>query len=197
MKYYIIIFSLLFVGCESTPTTEQTTEKKPQINYYELGKEITVVAQAELLKNVKAGLKKGGPAYAIEYCNIHATPLTDSISKIYNCRISRVAIKSRNPMNAAQGREEKILLNNFLESSLDGNKLRDTLIAENGELLYYRPIMIGMEACLKCHGQIGTDINNETMLVLTDHYPEDKATNYRMGEFRGVWKVNFPMSLDN
>ncbi len=146
---------------------------------------------------MKAGLKKGGPAHAIEYCNIHATPLTDSISKIYNCRISRVTIKSRNAMNAAKGIEEKILLNNFLESSVEGKKLQDTLIAEKGELLYYRPIMIGMEACLKCHGQVGKDISNETMLALIKLYPEDKATNYRMGEFRGVWKINFPMSRDN
>ena len=57
-------------------------------------------------------------------------------------------------------------------------------------------IFLGMETCLKCHGRVGHEIANETYAVISKLYPEDKATNYRLGDFRGAWKVRFPMNIE-
>jgi len=197
MRNFYLIITLVLLACQPSSPTDEKKDEKPKFDYYAQGKEIASLTQSELQKNLKAALQEGGPIHAIKYCNINVTPLMDSLSKFLSYDIKRISLKNRNPKNAAVGVQEKILLNNFLESSLEGKFLRDTLIAFEGALMYYRPIMIGMEACLKCHGRVGKDINTETMLALIDLYPEDKATNYRMGEFRGVWKVIFPMSLDN
>ncbi len=176
---------------KKTESPAKVEPEKPSIDFRNMGHEITTLAQAELLKNVKSAIAEGGPSYAIEYCNVHATPLTDSISDKHNCTVSRVSIKNRNPKNKAIGREENILMNTFLESSLDGGQLKDTLIENDLMAIYYRPIMIGMPACLKCHGKKGDDIDEETLAAINQMYPDDKATNYRMGEFRGAWKVVF------
>jgi len=194
MRNLTFFIALLLFGCQST--TEKTSKEKPKFDYYAQGKVITSLAQAELQKNLKKAMKEGGPVHAIEFCNINATHLTDSVSNIFDVEVQRISLKNRNLNNAAIGPKEKILLNNFLESSLESTGLRDTLIAFEGKLLYYRPIMIGMEACLKCHGQKGKNIDNETIIALNKLYPKDKATNYRMGEFRGVWKVTFS-NLEN
>ena len=186
----ILVLSCLSTACNTS--SEQSTEKaEPKIDFLEYGKEISAIAQAELMKNVKNALEQGGPANAIEHCNIHATPISDSIASKFDVKIQRLSLKYRNPANAPATVEDKILLNDYLEKLNEGGIIRDTLIKSNDQISYYRPIIISMEACLKCHGQPGEEINNETMIALNKLYPEDRATNYRMGEFRGAWKIIF------
>ena len=183
---------ILALSCNGpTAVDSSASVKENEIDLLEYGKEITALAQAELLKNVKAALEKGGPAYAIEYCNIHATPLSDSISDHFEVSLKRLSLKYRNPENAPQSKEDKLLLNNYLERLNEGETVTDTLIRLGQQQIYYRPIMIGMEACLKCHGQPGHDIDSATQSTLYRLYPEDRAYNYRLGEFRGTWKVSF------
>jgi len=183
---------LIFFACQE-PVQKQADPEPvdPPIDYYNMGKEISGIAQAELLKNVKSALEKEGPAYAIKYCNIHAIPILDSLSNHFNCDIQRISTKNRNLDNAPSSTEESMLLNAFIESSLDGQSIKDTLISKEGNIVYYLPIMMGMEACLKCHGQIKEDISDETLTAIYTLYPNDKATNYRMGDFRGAWKISF------
>ena len=195
--WYFLIFIIPAMACQSGGSVEKNKSEGPKINYYELGQEITAIAQAELMKNVQAAMEEGGPVHAIKFCNVHATPLSDSLSRTFNVEIGRVSLKNRNPLNKMADTEEALLLNGMLEASVEGMDFGDTVVASNGKLLYYRPIYIGIEACLKCHGQIGQDIEVKTMQALNELYPEDKATNYRMGEFRGVWKISFPLSMDN
>ena len=179
------------IGCAGSTEKEVSSNEGPKIDYYKLGQEISSAAQTELLNHVKSALEKGGPVHAIKYCNVHASPLTDSLSQLYNCEISRVALKNRSPHNTPKNIEEKMLLNNMLEASLEGSMVNDTLVVNDGNLVYYKAIYIGMETCLKCHGQKGADIDNETVVALNELYPNDIATNYRMGEFRGSWKISF------
>ena len=195
MKYLKLALILALFSCGEEASVKKDDDvveiKIIKYDYKEMGLEITSLAQAELMKNVKSALMEGGPSHAIKFCNIHATPLTDSISEANNCRVSRISGKARNQKNKAVGREENILLNTYLETSLEGKKIKDTLVENDIMAIYYRPIIIGMKACLKCHGQKGDDISNETLATLSELYPDDKATNYRMGEFRGAWKVIF------
>ena len=193
MNRVLIIFIISILACQSPEVPNEKKVEKPRIDYYGEGKEMTALAQTEFMKNVKAAMDEGGPVHAINFCNIHATPLIDSISKSLNCQISRISLKNRNPENHPTSTQEKILMNNYLERYLEGSSIRDTLVADQGKLIYYRPIVIAMEACLKCHGQVGSDISSETMTALNELYPEDKATNYRMGDFRGAWRVEFDL----
>ena len=139
---YTSLILLIFFSCqEPTPKNVTSVPIEPAVDYLEMGKEVSAIAQAELMKSVKAGLKKGGPAYAVEHCNIHATPLSDSLSKHFNCRIQRVSSKNRSLDNAPSTTEESLLLNAYLEASLDGLALKDTLISTANNIIYYRPII--------------------------------------------------------
>ena len=191
-----IWFSLSLIGLLMACHNDSSTSHEnfgTKINYYELGQEITSVAQNELMKKVKSAMEAGGPVGAIRYCNVNASPLVDSLSDAYNCSLQRVSLKNRSPRNATSNSNETLLLNKMLEASLDGSEVKDTIVAQQGNLIYYKAIFIGMETCLKCHGQIGKEISPETMKTILELYPDDKATNYRIGEFRGVWKLTFTL----
>ena len=190
----LICCLLLSSACQDMPAEDEAQEKEvivPEANYEKLGREISAISQGELMKNVKAALEEGGPVHAIKHCNIHAVPLTDSLAEVFHCKIERISLKNRNPNNYPKGKEEVLLLNHYLESYLDGSTIKDSMVKTENKVFYYRPIVVAMEACLKCHGQLKEDISPETSVALNELYPEDKATNYRLGDFRGSWKISF------
>jgi len=39
--------------------------------------------------------------------------------------------------------------------------------------------------------QKGTDIMEGTVAKIAEHYPNDKATGFNLGELRGMWKLEF------
>lgn len=48
-----------------------------------------------------------------------------------------------------------------------------------------------MPTCLKCHGNKATDIDVATQEIIDARYPNDLATDYKLGDFRGAWKITF------
>jgi len=44
---------------------------------------------------------------------------------------------------------------------------------------------------LQCHGEPGKDIQAENLTLLHQVYPDDKATGYKLGDLRGIWRVRF------
>ena len=71
-----------------------------------------------------------------------------------------------------------------------GNR-QDTLVEMNQKLVYYKTIKTAMPACLKCHGNAETEINQATSEKLQKLYPNDLATGYQLNDFRGLWKIQF------
>lgn len=179
---------IVLISCNSN----QNKKIAPEVysEYIETGNEISGQAQSVLLSNVSSAMQKGGPEYAIEFCNIQASPLIDSLSKANNCTISRVSAKNRNPDNALKNEKEERLWD-FYAASLNNGNASDTLIKQGKKLVYYKPIKTAMAACLKCHGTPGEDIQPATYQTILELYPNDKATGYDLNEFRGLWKIKF------
>ena len=150
------------------------------------GDSIANAMQEVLLQNVMTATKKGGPVYAVAFCNERAVSLTDSLSKVYSCQIQRISDKYRNPANKPNENDEAVLLK--LKSS---NPVKPFLVSENGQNIYYKPIKIAMPACLNCHGVEGKEITMETLAAIRKKYPDDMATGYKEGDFRGMWKITF------
>lgn len=177
----LLSISMVHSCNQSSETTKKVdTEQK---DYSLIGDSISMIAQQELLKNVGAAINKGGTEYAVEFCNVHALRLTDSISAANNILISRISDKNRNPSNKLNKNEKK-LFERFQKG------LKDTLIKENGDHVFYKAIYIGMTTCLKCHGS-NEDIDPETKSIISTKYPEDQAIGYKQGDFRGAWKLVF------
>lgn len=180
LKYLVIsIFSLL-ISCSSQidSTTYSDFQKK--------GNDISGKAQSTLLKNVGMAMQKGGPQYAVEFCNLEASSIIDSLNGISNSIISRVSIKNRNPKAGLNSELEKQLWEVFKKGNVT-----DTIVRTNSKLVFYKPIKIGLPACLKCHGNLESDINDVTHQKLKVLYPTDLATGYKLEDFRGLWKIEF------
>ncbi len=173
-----VIFGL--VACN------QKMDSETYAHFRSKGNEVTTLAQSTLLTNVGGAIQKGGPQYAVEFCNLNASGIIDSLNKVNDCTISRVSEKNRNPENDLKTKTEKILWNTF-----ENQNIKDTVLREDDKYVYYKRINTAMPACLKCHGNIKTDINPPTKKKLSGLYPEDLATGYKLNDFRGLWKVDF------
>jgi hypothetical protein len=186
--YFSILLIIVFVilSCSKTEDKDALNKK-----YLKKGDEITNLAQAELLKNVSHAMQKGGPVYAIEFCNVRALPLLDSLSGDNDYRIKRIALRYRNPEDKPQTETEKAQLAGYMNSLLEGTGPEPEVLLLDDRIEYYKPIMLGMDACLKCHGEPGTQIGEATLKKISELYPEDTATGFGMGDFRGAWKVTF------
>ena len=140
-----------------------------------------------LSSNLQQAMVDGGIENALDYCNLKAMPLTDSLSKHYNVTIKRVSNKARNPLNQASENEQKIL-NNYLESIEN----RKPIISknENANPTFYAPITT-KGLCLNCHGIVGETLLPENHEKIKTLYPKDQATGYKIDELRGMWSIEF------
>lgn len=172
------------------PKTGGKIDAEVYSRFQQAGNEISNTSQKVLLTNVAKAMQNGGPENAVSFCNLNASAITDSLNRVYNCEISRVSAKNRNPQNALQNKTDEEIWNFFSVHTSEAFP-RDTLVASKGEMIYYKPIKIGMETCLKCHGMPQQDIDSETYARLQKLYPNDLATGYRMNDFRGLWKIRF------
>ncbi|MCE4565319.1 DUF3365 domain-containing protein [Maribellus sp. CM-23] len=184
MKTILFAGILLLIGLVACQT-------KPGISpefYHKFQKEgdaITSQVQGVLLSNVAGAIQKGGTEHAVEFCNVKATSLVDSLSQAFSCNISRVSDKNRNPENALNKTEAE------LWKLFAKNTQADTLLEINNKITYYKRINTAMPACLKCHGDPANDINGATLEKIQTLYPQDLATGYKLNDFRGLWKVVF------
>ncbi|MFW5831841.1 MAG: c-type heme family protein [Prolixibacteraceae bacterium] len=194
MKNFILLVSLLVFPAVLISCNNKSEEKKiaPETysQYINKGADISTEAQAALLSNVSRAMQKGGPEYAVEFCNLQASSIVDSLNQLYNTEIGRVSAKNRNPQNDLKNDTEKELWN-IMAKKIKAGKAHDTLLVMNDNLVYYKPIKTAMPACLNCHGTAGENINPATFEKIQTLYPEDKATGYDLNEFRGLWKIRF------
>jgi hypothetical protein len=180
-NYFLItVFAVLLFSCKTKIDNAIYAE------FTQKGNEITNLAQSVLLANVSQAMQAGGPVYAVEFCNLKASSIIDSLNRVNNCEISRVSDKNRHPENNLKTAADKILWALF-----EAGSVTDTLIQENKKLVYYKPIKTAMPACLKCHGVPGSDIDEATTEKLLNLYPNDLANGYQLNDFRGLWKIEF------
>jgi cytochrome c553 len=163
---------------------------QPPVSPLEKGKSYALQTKSVLGKNLLNALNTNGPANALAFCNTHAIPLTDSMAMAQGVQIKRVSDFNRNPTNAANSIELQHIAK-MKDQLANGNKPQPQLMDNGATYTGYYPIMTN-DMCLKCHGTPETDINTETLAVLRERYPNDKATGYAANELRGIWVVDFP-----
>jgi hypothetical protein len=101
--------------------------------------------------------------------------------------IKRVSDKNRNPNNAANKKELEYIAS--AKQELKRNKNANPKVFEqNGKMIGYYPIITN-DMCLKCHGNIETDIETKTLTAIKKLYPNDKGTGYSNNELRGIWVI--------
>ena len=165
------------------------TAEAPQETYAKIGMEYALAAKGALGKNLMKAIQQNGPVGAVEFCNVKALPLTDSISVMKNAIINRVSDKPRNTDNAAN-KEELGYITYFKKLVAAGKQPKPIVKTENGEVDFYFPITTNA-MCLQCHGKPKEQIAPATLTALKNLYPKDKAVGYNENEVRGLWAINF------
>lgn len=185
-------------GCNNNNLSQNTeTEKaakadviklpETEINYLSEGKKIAGEAQAVLGKNLMNAINTRGTKYAVEFCNIEAIPLTDSMAKLLGASVKRVTDKPRNIKN--QANEAALMhIKNMKDEMGKGEMPKPAMVEINGKMVGYYAIVTNA-MCLKCHGVKGRNIEPETFKKISVLYPSDKATGYAANELRGMWVV--------
>lgn len=157
------------------------------------GDEISTEAQQQLITALQKAMDEKGIPGAVEFCNVQALPILQSVSEKHGVGIRRASNRYRNPKDKPTEEEMGIL--EAYEYNIENELPLDPSIQkfENGEVyLYTKAIKIPNGMCLSCHGEPGTDISAETQKALAALYPDDKATGHKIGDLRGMWSIRIP-----
>ena len=154
------------------------------------GAVVTKLSTKELGKALREEIKKGGLEYALDFCNLEAIKITDSLAKSNGVIIKRVAKKYRNPKNEVNDIESKIFKQYIMEWLTNKTLLPKLAINKKGHPVYYKPIIL-KHNCLVCHGKPRENIPENITSKLAELYPDDKPINFKNGHPRGRWPLTF------
>lgn len=154
--------------------------------YIQEGTQLAKKMYFEILSHLNKALDEKGPYEAVHYCNQNALPITDSLAKYYGIKAKRTSLKLRNPANAPDTLEKRIL-----EMYAQTQSKKPVIVSMQDSVKFFTPIFIA-KICLNCHGVPYQDIPDVTMIALNKWYPQDQAKNYELYDIRGMWSISFP-----
>ncbi|MDX1829425.1 MAG: DUF3365 domain-containing protein [Lutibacter sp.] len=187
-KFKHIIFSLFLVAITISCNKSLTPKEKEA--YLVKGKEISKESFKTLSGKLKEQLQKGGVVHAIPFCNSEALPITKELSKKFNVSIKRTSNKIRNIKNNSTARELEVV-EKFITLKENNKELAPIVeVGKNDKIHFYAPIIM-KNNCLVCHGTVGQEISVKNDSIIKLLYPNDKATNYKEGDVRGIWSITF------
>lgn len=195
MKINKILFAalgsvVLFTACSTTqPQTSNLDEKTEYELKQEAKKAIQSVA-GKLQMALYEKVKEGGITNAATFCSTNATSLAKEASKSLpkGIKLKRITDKPRNAMSMAN--EEQLAVFEEMKEKMENGEKFDMIVKQKSENHFqvYKPIKIS-GACLKCHGTEETR-NKEAYEIISKKYPNDKAIDYKLYDFRGAFLVD-------
>ncbi|WP_178984940.1 Tll0287-like domain-containing protein [Winogradskyella helgolandensis] len=168
---------------------KQTQTNFEDLPYGERGLKYALTTKAVLGKNLMGTIQKKGILEALNFCNLQAYPLTDSMSVVHNATIKRVTDKPRNPNNKANT-EELGYIRDFKEVIANNEEPKPIVKKMDDKVKVYYPITTN-NMCLQCHGKPNETVEASTLTRIKSLYPMDKALGYDINEVRGIWSITF------
>jgi len=146
-----------------------------------------------LVNEVTVAVAKGGATKAVDVCHLKALPLTGEIiaGMPRITAVKRTSQKLRNPANAPDEAEKLALAK--VEKELAAGRLPKVLVQRidlpggKPEWRVYRPVGIAPQ-CVTCHGP-RESLDAGLVARLAEKYPDDQATGYAAGQWRGLIRV--------
>jgi hypothetical protein len=155
---------------------------------------VTAEFMQTLKGELQAAMQSGGPVNAIEVCNKRAPEIAAGFSEKNGWMVARTSLKYRNPDNAPDAWERKVL-EQFEERKANGEDPKQMVHAEVVEdggtkkFRFMKAIPTG-PVCLACHGE---KIDAATEARIQELYPEDHARGFNEGDIRGAFTITQPM----
>ncbi|MCK6511713.1 DUF3365 domain-containing protein [Myxococcota bacterium] len=148
-----------------------------------------------MMRTLRQEMAGGSIEKAIQTCQKTAGHIERQFGKSHNATVQRISHRNRNPANLASSDEMKLIRQLKQKIAMDSPTLHTLLPSEDKKTkTVYLPILVAMPTCLKCHGSPTKDIEPETLALLKKYYPQDRATGFRIGDVRGMWKITFQKS---
>lgn len=180
----VIVMLLSISGCTKIEIKRRTETSRETVREF-----------AKSLKGALQGaMKAGGPLNAIGVCNVVAPEIAKEQSKKYGWQVRRTSLKPRNPANAPDEWEQRVLYS-FEKRKAAGEiaaKIEYAEVVDTGgkRQFRYMKAIPTVDICTKCHG---VDIAPEVIDHLDKLYPEDKARGFKPGDIRGAFSIIQPM----
>jgi len=147
-----------------------------------------------LMNEVTAAVAKSGATKAVDVCHLKALPLTGEIvsgmPRITG--VKRTSQKLRNTANAPDEAEKLALAH--VEKEIAAGRLPKVLVQRihqpggKPEWRVYRPVGVAPQ-CVTCHGP-RESLDPGLVARLAEKYPDDQATGYASGQWRGLIRVS-------
>jgi hypothetical protein len=146
----------------------------------------------QALQPFKAALKaeltralEVSPVTAIEVCSKRAPELARAHSQ-GGVTVGRAALKRRNAGSVSPPWVAATM--HTLAREPSGSEASRVVTLPAGRVGYAEAIWV-QPMCLTCHGETLTP---DVKAALNSRYPEDQATGFKLGDFRGVYWVDLP-----
>ena len=191
MEPRILLASALFSAALGTVATAKAEEPVPQ--WLTRSRAMSTELGTQLKTELTAALAQSGPSGAIEVCRVRAPEIAARLSLESGAKVSRTALRVRNPANAPDDLQRAVL-EQFVADMASGKvepPLETAVEINRGgsvERRYMRAIPTDA-ICLTCHG---TELAPEVKAAIAKAYPEDQATGFSTGQLRGAFSVIWP-----
>jgi hypothetical protein len=148
--------------------------------------------QAELLAVLQGAMARSGAVGAIDVCHTQAPTIAARLSADSGARVSRTALRVRNPA-AAPDAETRARLETLASAPLDAEGQPRTLVWASGKgsgarVQWLRAIPM-KPPCATCHG---TNVAPAVKTAIAAKYPVDAATGFADGALRGAFLISWP-----
>lgn len=139
----------------------------------------------QLMEALRQGLKEG-PAEAVDTCHLEAPGIPDKAAP-EDVELGRTSHKLRNPDNAPTDWQRE-MVRYYLEHE---DRSAQTRRLDDDRVAYAEPIEM-KPMCVTCHGP-RKQIPEPVRAKLDAEYPDDEATGFKAGDFRGIFWVTWPV----
>lgn len=160
------------------------------------GAKISGQSQSVLAGVLQQKIQESGFEHAVNFCNVNARAIADSLSLEYNATVRRTSFRVRNSENTPDSLDRVMLAKFEYAFENDEKPVQSVIQDEQGNYRYYNPILIA-PVCLNCHGMPGEELSADLHALILEKYPEDDAVEYELGDLRGAWVVEFANAVND
>ena len=183
----MVLAVLLLAACGKPENASRITREQA----VESAREAAQDAFNSLSAELAAAIAEGGPVHAIPVCSGKAGGLIQQVADRRHVELIRLTDKPRNPKHLAKD-ADATAIDLFRSTLAQGGKPAPTVEGSEQQSLVVRiPITISAPLCLQCHGS-ESEVSPETLAAIRRIYPDDRATGYRLGDLRGIWRIRLP-----
>jgi hypothetical protein len=147
---------------------------------------------SSLKSELKAKFKEDPSGMAaIEYCSDEAQEMTQKVNEKLQDGVSvrRTALKYRNDANKPSAQDIRVMkqFKKDIEVEKKSAKTMMKIVETDDKTYVYKAIAVA-PPCLKCHAD-ASKINKNILNEINKNFPHDKATGFKLGDFRGAMVV--------